>query len=97
MATNTKQEEATQEAPAKGKKRPLQGEDDVFYIVNPAGAVHTVARAHCKARLRQVGFRLATDDEIKTYLGQRVQHHKTPIAQPWNPEPEVDVALPDEA
>lgn len=86
MATNTK-----------GKKGALQGKDEVFYIVNPAGAVHTVDRDHCKYRLRQVGYRLATEDEIKAYQSQRVQRPKNPIAPPWSPEPDVDITLPDEA
>ena len=38
-----------------------------YYIVNPAGAVHECTRDHAQKRLKQVGWRLATDHEIEMY------------------------------
>ena len=58
-----------------------------YYIVNPAGAVHSVTEAGARARLRQVGYRMATAEEIAVYKETRVQRFDAPIARPWSPEP----------
>lgn len=39
-------------------------QDQVFYIVNPAGAVHACDREHAQARFQQRGYRPATPEEV---------------------------------
>ncbi|HEX9925307.1 MAG TPA: E3 binding domain-containing protein [Anaerolineae bacterium] len=72
-----------------------QGVNGVYYIVNPAGAVHSCDRDHAKGRLGQAGWRLAEDPEIEVYVEQKVQRHKSPICEPWTPEPEIGADIPD--
>lgn len=72
-----------------------QGVDGAFYIVNPAGAIHSCDRNHVRMRLRQVGYRLAQDAEIEVYLENRVQRHNRPICEPWSPEPEIEADVPE--
>lgn len=101
MASKTEEKQPAEEKEAPAAKRPkskYQGKTDkdgeaVFYIVNRGGAVHTVTRANARARLAQVGYRLATDEEIKEYLERPVQRHKNPIAPPWTPEPDLAIEL----
>ncbi len=38
-----------------------------YYIVNPSGTVHECTRDHARMRLRQVGWRMATDEEVAAY------------------------------
>ncbi len=38
-----------------------------YYIVNPHGTVHECTYGHAQNRLKQVGWRLATDGEIAEY------------------------------
>lgn len=83
-ATDTKTEET---APPKA-----QGAGGVYYIVNPAGAIHGVDREHAKWRLAAPGWRLATEDEIATYKGQKVQRSDKPICVPWSPDPDKQLA-----
>lgn len=64
-----------------------------YYIVNPAGAVHGVDYQHARARLRQVGYRQATETEVEEYMERQVQRFDDPIAAPWNPEPEPEPEL----
>jgi hypothetical protein len=74
------------------------GKTQVYYIVNPAGAVHTVTREHAAERLRQPGYRQATKDEIEQYEAQEIQRADRPIAKPWDPTPEpveVEVEEPE--
>jgi pyruvate/2-oxoglutarate dehydrogenase complex dihydrolipoamide acyltransferase (E2) component len=73
-----------------------QGVNGVYYIVNPAGAVHSCDRAHATMRLKQAGWRLAEDPEIEVYREQKTQRHKSPICQPWSPEPEIEADIPEE-
>lgn len=70
-------------------------DNKVYYLVNPAGAIHEVDYSHAKNRLRQLGYRMATDEEITIYRETRVQRADRPIARPWSPEPEPDVEVPD--
>ena len=77
----------------------------VFYIVNPAGVIHECTEAHAANRLRQVGFRFPTADELKEYLARKeagytrrqgggkpfVQDKSDPIARPWNPDPRKEM------
>lgn len=72
-------------------------EEKAYYIVNPAGAVHVVTYEHAKDRLRQVGYRLATEAEIAVYSETNVQRHDRPIARPWSPEPEPEPELSADA
>lgn len=70
--------------------------DKAYYIVNPAGAVHSVSRAHARQRLAVVGWRLASAEEIATYRGQPMQRWDAPIANPWSPDPDAQLAdLPE--
>lgn len=48
-------------------------EKKLYYIVNPAGAIHTCDRDHARLRLTQKGYRLATPDEC-TELQRRNGH-----------------------
>lgn len=67
-----------------------------YYIVNPAGAVHSVTREHARGRLAIVGWRMATADEVTAYQNQEIQRHDRPIARPWTPDPDAHVDLGDE-
>jgi hypothetical protein len=53
---------------------------DVF-IVNPAGAVHSVEHADLPALLKRPGFRLATEGEIAAYLAAPNQTADDPIGK----------------
>lgn len=75
-------------------KSKYQGKNDIFYLVNPKGAVHSVARGHAKVRLAQVGWRLAEDAEIEKYNKAEIQRHDQPIAKPWTPDPDVEPDMP---
>jgi hypothetical protein len=63
-----------------------------YYIVNPAGAVHSVGYGHAKDRLKQPGWRVASKDEVAEYNKRKEQRFDDPIAQPFSAEP---VAGPD--
>lgn len=78
-------------------KSKYQGVDGVFYIVNPAGAVHSVEKAHARARLQKAGWRLANDGEIELYNESKIQRFDQPIAEPWTPEPLIEPELPEVA
>jgi hypothetical protein len=70
---------------------------DVIYLVNPAGAIHTCTRDHARYRLRFVGWRVASKAEITKYQATRVQRSGRPLAQPWSPEPDFEPELPGES
>ena len=78
-------------APSK-KAQPAQqpASERTYYIVNKAGAIHEVDYEHAKARLRQVGFRIATAAEVAE-LAQRggEQRANDPICAPWSPDPDA--------
>lgn len=78
--------------PQPGSKSKYQGVDGAYYIVNPHGTVHSCDRDHAAGRLRQAGWRLATDGEIELYLETRVQRSGRPLARPWNPDPDGALA-----
>lgn len=65
-------------------------EERVYYIVNPAGAVHTATRDHARERLGQVGYRKATPAEIEKYKATAIQRSDRPIAKPFTVEPDVE-------
>lgn len=78
--------------------------EKVYYLVNPAGAIHTVTKEHARMRLKQIGFRLATAEEIKKYQeleaeAKRMKKHfmqesGKPICKPHSVDPD-DQELPD--
>ncbi len=69
---------------------------NTFYIVNKRGTVHVVDRASAKDRLGQVGYRLATKEEIAEYIKRDgKQLAEKPIAKPWTPEPPELPELPE--
>ncbi len=66
----------------------LEGEPNentgVYYIVNPHGAIHECDGAHARERLQQVGWRLATADEVKRLEEQGGnQVFTAPIGKQW--------------
>jgi pyruvate/2-oxoglutarate dehydrogenase complex dihydrolipoamide acyltransferase (E2) component len=69
-----------------------QGVNGVYYIVNPAGAVHSCDRDHAKGRLGQAGWRLAEDPEIEVYVEQKVQPEATDEAVKLASEHGLDLA-----
>ena len=71
-----------------------QGVKGVYFIVNPAGAVHSCDKDHARTRLQVVGWRLADDGEIERYQEQDIQRADAPIAPRWSPEPDVETILP---
>ncbi len=38
-----------------------------YYIVNPKGAVHECTKEHARMRLKQIGWRMATEEEEAKY------------------------------
>ena len=66
--------------------------DVAYYLVNPAGAVHSCTLEHLRWRLNNPKYRIATDAEIEQFLERDTQLSDAPIAEPWSPEP---VFLPD--
>lgn len=67
-----------------------------YYLVNPSGAIHEVDYDHAKNRLRQLGYRMATADEVAVYRETKVQRFDDPIARPWSPEPEPEIDVPSD-
>lgn len=66
---------------------------NTFYIVNKHGTIHVVDRETARERLRQVGYRTATKEEVQAYLNaDGKQESGKPLAKAWNPEP---IELPD--
>lgn len=60
-----------------------------YFIVNPKGTVHEVTREHAQTRLREVGWRMATREEIKAFfVAGEHQAHDKPAGAPHVPEPE---------
>lgn len=74
--------------------------EKVYYIVNPAGAIHGVSREIAKMRLKQPGYRMASQDEINK-LNQLIAQGKGqtwdhPIARPFTAEPPEDPLKPEQ-
>lgn len=80
--------------PAAPVKRPAATPARRYFIVNPKGAIHEVDRAHAAWRLRTVGWRMATKEEVAE-LDRRSgrQVHDDPICPPWSPDPDVQLDL----
>lgn len=87
MAEKTPAAAAAAEKPAL-KRRPRPEPEKTYHLVNPRGAIHTASREHAMSRLRQVGWRLATKEEIAE-LAARGGHQVAddPICRPWSPDP----------
>lgn len=73
--------------------------DPVYLIVNPHGTMHVVTADHARERLRLPGWRLASADEKAAYKkANGNQRFDRPLAARFDPEPDIDEALPiDEA
>lgn len=70
--------------------------EKAYYIVNPKGTIHIVTEDHARARLRIVGWRLATKEEIAAYIeAAGEQRHNKPLAARWNPVPPETQELPE--
>lgn len=54
-----------------------------YFIVNPAGAIHEVDKAHAEWRLGIVGWRNATAAEVKLLMEQKNQRFDSPICEPY--------------
>ena len=67
-----------------------------FYLVNPGGTVHNMPETLARIRLQQVGWRMATKEEIATLFRRKgLQTTKSRIAPKWSPEPPEFQELPD--
>lgn len=67
-----------------------------YFIVNPAGAVHSVTKEVATGLLGRVGYRQATTAEVKE-LNKRKgnQTAKNPICEPFTTEPtEIELEEP---
>lgn len=67
-----------------------------FLIVNPKGVMHVVTEAHARARLKIIGWRLATPEEKDAYQkANGNQRYDKPLATPFSAEPTMEDALPE--
>lgn len=75
--------------PAKAEKKERR-----YFLVNPAGAIHELTYEHAKERLKSVGWRKATSEEIAE-LARRGGHqvHDNPICPRWSPDPDAQIEL----
>ena len=70
--------------------------DKNFLIVNPKGIMHVVSEEHARARLKIIGWRLATPEEKTAYQeADGNQRHNKPLAKPFTAEPSLEDALPE--
>lgn len=80
--------------PAKQKPAKMQGKGGIFWIVNPAGAVHSVTKEHAAVRLKtSLGWRKATEAEIKKAIEAPLQRFDDPICKPWSPDIDLETEL----
>jgi hypothetical protein len=70
------------------KAAKAEGERE-YWIVNPAGAVHSVTKEHARSLLGRVGYRMAKAEEVEKAKTLKVQRFDRPIAPKWKPEPEL--------
>ena len=76
----------------------MYDDEKSYYLVNPSGTIHMVPETLARVRLQEVGWRMATKDEISTLFRRKgLQTTKSRIAKPWSPEPPVIQDLPDVA
>jgi hypothetical protein len=65
-----------------------------YWLVNPAGAIHSVSREHAKERMKNAGWRIATPAEVEELKRRKgIQLFDDPICKPWSPDPEPDAPL----
>lgn len=83
------EEDAAEACEPDERKRVARVRRDVtLYIVNPRGAIHECDRAHALARLRQLGWRVATAAEAAAYRAAGgAQRFDRPLTRPWRPLP----------
>lgn len=73
-------------------------EEQSYYLVNPAGAIHIVSKDHARMRLKEAGFRLAEKEEIAKYIEQKGnQTWDEPICAKFSAEPPDVQELPEPA
>lgn len=76
----------------------MYDDEKSYYLVNPSGTIHTVPESLARVRLQQVGWRMATKDEIATLFRRKgLQTTKSRITPKWSPEPPNVQELPDVA
>ena len=76
----------------------MYDDEKSYYLVNPSGTVHNMPATLAKDRLKEVGWRMATKDEIATLFRRKgLQTTKSRIAPKWSPEPPQIQELPDVA
>jgi hypothetical protein len=81
-------------AEQKAQASKQEAKEKAYFIVNPSGTIHEVTREHATGRLRQVGYRLASKEEIAAYKeANGNQRAGRPLAKPWSPEPEPEPEL----
>lgn len=62
-----------------------------YFIVNPSGTIHEVTREIASARLKQVGYRKATRDEIALYeAADGNQRAGSPLCEPYSDDPDAE-------
>lgn len=72
-------------------------DEKIYYLVNPKGAIHDVPSTLAKQRLAQIGWRLATKEEIrKLFAKNGSQRAGKPICKPWTPEPPLEQEIPEQ-
>ena len=79
------------EATQRQKAVNQQGKDGIYWLVNPAGAIHSVTKDHAQVRLAIPGWRLATEPEIKKVKAAKEQRFDDPICTPWSADPEAQL------
>lgn len=94
MATKSEETKPTEPTEPESPPKPIkqQGKGGAYFIVNPAGAIHGVTREHARERLAVAGWRMATEEEIAAYQGQKIQRHDRPICAKWTPDPDAQLA-----
>ena len=60
-----------------------------FFIINPSGTMHEVDQEHARWRLGQLGWTMATKEQVVEFLkvGGN-QTAKSPLFEPFSPDPE---------
>jgi hypothetical protein len=78
------------------RKAPTQPEQATkrYFVVNPAGAIHEVPRSLAATRLKQIGYRMATADEVsRLEAAGGNQRAKNPICAPFSTDPDAELEL----
>lgn len=65
-----------------------------YFIVNPAGAIHEVTKAIARMRLKQIGYRMATAEEVaRLEAAGGNQRADRPLCEPWSSDPDFEPEL----